>query len=168
MLDHLTPELATPYHDQATFELYERNFRVVLPPTFITVMSAFNSAVLNAVYSHPDLPLADRDFFVWRLASIGRHQYNEPHDLFVRTEFEQYNAKSIPKKVIVFAFDYREWPIYLDLTDGGDGRIIVHTDEDRLPRPEWTNFDDAAPFAYVANGFSHFINHLTSDLNPPV
>ena len=168
LLDHLTPQFATPCHDQSTFDLYERNFGVTLPKMFCTVMSANSSAVLCAVYLHPDLPVADNEFFVWRLATIGRHKYNEPRDLLVRTEFEHHNTRSIPKKVIVFGFDYREWPIYLDLTDGADGRIVVHSDDNRLPRPDWTDFDAPNPCAYVASGFSQFISNLTSDPNPPL
>ncbi len=168
LLDHLHPKSAIPWNDLTTFDLYERNFGVILPADFLEVMSSYNSAIVSAIYAHPDLPIDGNEFYLWRFASIGRHNFNDGDDLLVRTEFEYYNNRSIPRKVLVFAFDYQDWPIYLDLTDGGDGRIAVHSDDDRLQRPAWANLDHAYPCSFVADGFSHYVRNLTPDPDPPV
>ena len=69
--------------------------------------------------------------------------------------------------MIGFGFDYREWPIYLDLTDEGLGRVVVHDDSDRLPRPTWANSDHAYRCAYVADSFEDYIRRLIPDPEPP-
>ena len=168
LLDHLNPELGTPWNDPATFDLYERNFGVTLPATFSTVMSKHSNAVISAIYRHPELKPDDNEFYIWRFASIGRHRYNEPNDLLVRSEYEHHNNSAIPKKAIVFAFDYRGWPIYLDLNAGGEGRIAVHENSGLVPRPTWANLEHEHPCAYIADGLSQYIGNLTSDPNPPI
>jgi hypothetical protein len=153
--------------DPSIIGLYERNFQVTLPSDFSSFLLAANGAVIDSVFVHPDLEPDENEFFVWRAVSIGRHGLNEPDDLLVLTEYEHYNLRTIPRKVIAFAFDYREWPIYLDLNDGGSGRVVVHDDTDRLPRPQWADLRHAYPCAYVADCFEDYVARLVPDPNPP-
>ena len=170
MFDHLRLQGAIPCDDTSIFDLYERNFHVTFPAAFRSFLSIANSARISAIYFHPTLDPQDQgnEFLICRIVSIGRHQYNERDDLLVLTDYEHFNAKSIPQRVIAFALDYREWPIYLDLTEGGDGRVVVHDDDDRLPRPSWANLDDAYPCAYISDSFTQYIELLEPDPEPPL
>jgi hypothetical protein len=165
---HLKLPGSTPWNDTSIIDLYERNFCVKLPPLFTSFLMVASSAVLSALFIHPELEPDDNEFPIWRVVSIGRHRHNEQDDLLVLTEFEHYNRGTIPKKVIAFAFDYHSWPIFLDLTEAGGGRVAVHDNRDRLPRPSWANPDHAYPCAYIAESFDDYVRRLVPDPVPPM
>ncbi len=164
---HLNLTHAKPCADSSIIDLYERNFRVSFPSVFSSFLLAANGATLDSIFIHPDLGPDDNEFPIWRVVSIGRHKFNEPDDLLVLTEYEHYNRRTIPQKVIAFGFDYRQWPIYLDLTDDGAGHVAVHDDTDRLPRPTWADSDHAYPCAYIADSFEDYIRRLIPDREAP-
>ena len=167
MIDHLQPKFAKPCEDLSVFALYEYNFGVKLPKSFVDLMRSYNNASISAVFKTGLLPPEDDEFYIWKLASIGKHRFNHPYDLLVRSDYEHFNRKSIPRTVIVFGFDYRDWPFYLDLTDGGEGTVIVHENDDRLPNPDWADTKFAYPCVRIADSFSDFIAKLTPDPDPP-
>ena len=137
------------------------------PELFSSFLLAANGATVEALYFHPDLDPEEYVFPIWRVASIGHHRFNGMDDLLVRTEYEHYNCGAIPEKVIVFAFDYHEWPIYLDLTDEGAGRVAVPETVESLPHSTWTHSKFGAPATYIAESLEDYLSRLVPDPDPP-
>lgn len=164
---HVTIDRANHCDDQTIIRFLERAFETSFPNSFTEFILAANGGFLEYKYVHPELPESENEFFIQRILSIGKHKLNSPNDVLVYTDHQHLNEQLIPRQVIAFALDAREWPIFIDLTDSTDGRIVVHDDLESLSAPDWIRRPIAHEFRYICDSFDEYINNLVPILLPP-
>jgi len=164
---HIVVEGASRCDDPDIIGLLERNFETPLPSLFTDFMIKRNGGILQYKFLHPRLPAPDNEFYIQRILTIGQHKSNSANDLIVYSDYQHFNEKLVPRKVVAFALDGRDWPIFLDFTETPHGRVVVHDDCDLLPKPTWIRKSIAYEFRYICDSFDEYIENLVPDVDEP-